>query len=782
MPRLSLPQLSTHRWRLRSGLLAPVLLLVPLVLAATGLAWETAARREADTLVAQRQATALAGLSARLEDRRHANQMLGYLLAERSQVGQALERGNALRLAQILVPMQAALDVDYISVYASNGQRVFQLGGSGPERIDGPLVAASILGQDSSAVAVGQNGLVVAAASRVRGEFTTVGVLVVGSVLTPNALRDTTTGVDVALFRDAKLVSTSLPNAALLGELGPALAPDNIDEVNPRLEALQVRAAGIALERNSMLLALVPIDDLHRASEERKRVAIGGALALVLALVLVSFIQARAIARPLENLVSVAGALMRGDYRRRVKPSLNYEVDALGQAVNHLAGELERKLAELTHQATHDPLSGLPNRTQFIRYVDDALAEAGTDEAVAILFLDLDNFKVVNDSLGHAAGDRLILAVAERLRAITAGNGQDCTARLGGDEFTLLVRNAGDGTPALALAERILRDLSRLTQIDDHELFVSCSIGIALSTDCPGDAGDLLRAADVAMYHAKSSGRGRCAVYDPAMGRHAAERLELETELRRAIERGGLQVHYQPIIDLATGRVAEMEALVRWVHPQRGMLSPAVFIPLAEETGLIVPLGRWVLEQACRQVRAWQLQYPSQPPLVASVNLSARQLQHPDLQRSVVEILERTGLPATSLKLEITESVLMRDTDAARLRSLAALGIRLAIDDFGTGYSSLAYLSRLPIDTLKIDRSFVNRLGQEPESDAVVRTIVALAHSLNLSVTAEGIEHPEQAAELRRLGCSRAQGFLIARPMPAGQVSFEQPRDDLLAA
>jgi diguanylate cyclase (GGDEF)-like protein len=775
MGNVRLPQLS-RRWRLRTGLLAPILLLVPLVLAATWLAWESAARREADSLVAQRQATAVVGLRTQLAERRHTNETLAYLLAQRGALGNAIEASNVLRVAQILVPMQAALDVDYITVYSANGSRLFKLGGAGAERIDSYLVATAILGSDSaseaSAVAVGDSGLVVAAASAVRGEYGAAGVLVVGSTLRAAELRDEQTGVDVALLRGDRLIDTSWPDPAALEHVATAVAGAHSDELDSLLAHLHVRATSLQLENSGSLLALVPVGDLELASQERMRVAAGGALALVLALVLLAAIQARAIARPLENLVGIARALVDGDYSRRVQPSLNYEVHALGKAVNHLASQLERKVAELTYQATHDALSGLPNRTQFIRCVDESLLAASRDEAIAVLFIDLDNFKVVNDSLGHAVGDELILAVADRLRTVAEKSDMGCTARLGGDEFTLLMHDAGDGSRAVSVAQLILRELGRPFQIRDHELFVAASIGIALSTSVPDSAGDLLRAADVAMYHAKSTGRGQCALYDSTMGRDAADRLELETELRRAIERGGLQVHYQPIVDLATGRIAEMEALVRWSHPSRGLMSPATFIPLAEETGLIVPLGRWVLEQACRQVRAWQLQYPSQPPLVASVNLSARQLQHPDLTRSVTEILNRSGLPPTSLKLEITESVLMRDADAERLRSLAELGIRLAIDDFGTGYSSLAYLSRLPIDTLKIDRSFVNRLGQEPESDAVVRTIVALAHSLNLSVTAEGIERPEQAAHLQHLGCRQAQGFLIARPLPASEVDL----------
>jgi diguanylate cyclase (GGDEF)-like protein len=448
----------------------------------------------------------------------------------------------------------------------------------------------------------------------------------------------------------------------------------------------------------------------------------------------------------------------------------------LGQAVSALASQLERKLAQLTHQATHDPLSRLPNRKLFLQCLDEALVH-GDGSGVAVLFLDLDNFKIVNDSLGHAAGDRLIVAVTERLGECLADDepGLGATiARLGGDEFTILLPRAADDLTARRVAERLARSLAEPFQIGRHELVVSASIGLARSSATLCGAEDLLRAADVAMYRAKDSGRGNCVVYESAMGQRAAERLDNETELRHAIETGALRIAYQPIVCLATGRVRELEALVRWHHPQRGLISPAEFIPLAEETGLIVPLGRWVLDEACRQLRAWQDSGQFDDALILNVNVSARQLQQRDLVDSVRQILEAHQLDPRSLSLEITESCLMQDSDAGQLRQLAALGVKLAIDDFGTGYSSLSYLSRLPIDTLKIDRSFVARLGQEPESTAVVQTIIALAHALGLSVTAEGIETSAQAAHLQTLGCTRGQGFLYARPAPAAELSFSQ--------
>jgi diguanylate cyclase (GGDEF)-like protein len=750
----------SRRWRLRTGLLVPILVLVPLFVATTALYWEDVTRKEANLLVAQRQATALAGVQARLKERQQANQTISYLLAKRDIVEASLDSGNTLRLSQTLVLMQATLGVSYINVYTPNGARLLQIGGSGAERIDSGLVVASILGNNRSGVAVGDKGVVVAAANAVSGRTGISGVIVVGSQLPASDLRDASSGEEVAVFRAGHLVDTTYSEAS--APIATALRQAQPDELNPVLAPLHVHAATAWLNSEGALVALVPVADLDQASHDRAQAVLGGLIGLMLTMIVVAVIQARSIARPVDSLVGVAGALVRGDYGKRVPRTGNYELHELGQAINHLAGELERKVTELTRQATHDPLSGLPNRVLFLRRVEQALSERRPGLAVAVLFLDLDNFKIVNDSLGHAAGDRLIVAVANRLRACVPAT--STIARLGGDEFTVLMLCRDDDQTAVALGERLLTELRTPFSIDGHDLFVVASVGIALSTAGPSQAGELLRAADVAMYHAKNSGRGRCIVYDGSMGRTAAERLELETELRRAIEHDGLLMHYQPIVDLASGRIVEVEALVRWRHPRRGLMSPASFIPLAEESGLIVPLGRWVLRTACRQARVWRMQNPG---LVVSANLSARELQQPDLADSVQRILIETGLPPGGLKLEITETVLMRDADAAQLVRLAELGVHLAIDDFGTGYSSLAYLSRLPIDTLKIDRSFVSRLGREPESDAVVRTIIALAHTLKLSVTAEGIETPEQAAQLRSLGAQRGQGYYFARPAPA---------------
>jgi diguanylate cyclase (GGDEF)-like protein/PAS domain S-box-containing protein len=439
----------------------------------------------------------------------------------------------------------------------------------------------------------------------------------------------------------------------------------------------------------------------------------------------------------------------------------------------------ERRILEdqLKHQAFHDPLTRLPNRALFMDRLEHALARRGRrGTSVAVLFLDLDNFKVVNDSLGHQAGDQLLVAVAERLQL--GLRPEDTVARVGGDELAILLEEIESVAEAVEVASRIQHRLAAPVHLEGREVFTTVSIGVALSAIGHDRPEQLLRDADVALYRAKADGKARHAVFDASMDAQALERLELETDLRHAVERGELRVAYQPIVDLATGRVCEVEALIRWQHPTRGMIPPLQFIPLAEETGLIVPIGRWVLEEACRQTRRWQEAQPTMPPLAVSVNLSARQLQQPALVPEIAEVLAETGLDPSTLRLEITESVVMDDVEATSktLLDLKALGIELVIDDFGTGYSSLSYLNRFPVDAVKIDRSFVTAIGTSTRDTTIIRAIVALAKSLQLSVTAEGIESAEQLRQIRELGCNRGQGYLLAKPQPPSAIP------DLLAA
>ncbi len=433
--------------------------------------------------------------------------------------------------------------------------------------------------------------------------------------------------------------------------------------------------------------------------------------------------------------------------------------------------ERERLAGELHHRAFYDGLTGLPNRTLFADRLEHALATAARRHTlVGVLFVDLDGFKVVNDSLGHAAGDGLLSAAAERL-AGTLRPG-DSAARFGGDEFTVFLEDLPAVDEAVAAAERLRTAVAAPYLIEGREVHISASVGIACCA--PAQAAtrpeELLREADIALYQAKAAGKNRVVVFDAAMNDNAQGRLALEHDLRQAVERGELVLHFQPEVELATGQVIGAEALVRWQHPQRGLVSPAEFIPIAEETGLILDLDAWVLTEACRQAKGWPATAAGRGPIV-SVNLSARRFQQADLPATVARVLAETGLQPGRLRLEITETAVMSDVDAAvaTLQQLRAMGVLLAIDDFGTGYASLNYLRRFPVHTLKIDRSFITGLGEDAQALQIVRAIMHLAGVVGLDVTVEGIETALQRELTQSLHCQRAQGFLFSRPLPAGE-------------
>jgi diguanylate cyclase len=436
-------------------------------------------------------------------------------------------------------------------------------------------------------------------------------------------------------------------------------------------------------------------------------------------------------------------------------------------------GERDALAAQLEHQAFHDSLTDLANRALFNDRVRHALARARRDGgSLAVLFVDLDDFKVVNDSLGHGAGDRLLREVAARLRSCLREH--DTVGRLGGDEFAILAEDT-DLTTAGLLAERVIATLSAPFPLVGGQVTIRASIGIAADEQLALDEAQLLRNADIAMYSAKSRGKGTYEVFQSSMLRSVRDRHDVQAALEGAIERQELVVHYQPIVDLHNGRVAGAEALVRWPRPDRGLVPPAEFIPLAEETGLVVELDRFVLRQACRQVAGWVADVG---PLLLHVNLSAHHLLRNDLAATVAAALRDSGLPPDCLALEITESVLMHDLEVAivRLHELKGLGVHLAIDDFGTGYSSLAYLRQMPIDAVKIDKSFVDGVAGGPEESAVARAILALAATLHLDTVAEGVEEPEQAEALADLGCHLAQGYHFSRPVPAADMARLTPR------
>lgn len=431
----------------------------------------------------------------------------------------------------------------------------------------------------------------------------------------------------------------------------------------------------------------------------------------------------------------------------------------------------DRKRAEeqLLHDAFHDVLTGLPNRALFMDHLKLSVERARRrpERLFAVLFLDFDRFKLVNDSLGHMVGDQLLVGIARRLE--TCLRPGDTIARLGGDEFTILLEDINHASEAIEVAERLQHTVSQPFNLNRHEVFTSASIGIALSAIGYERAEDVLRDADTAMYRAKMLGKARHEVFDKAMHSRALNLLQLETDLRRAVERREFTVNYQPIVSIETSQIRGFEALVRWKHPERGFISPIDFIPIAEETGLIVPIGRFVLEEACRQIQLWQGQFPQHPPLQVSVNLSGKQFMQADLIDEIKEVLDLTGIDPRSLKLEITESMVMDNIESAvgMLNQLRLLGIELSIDDFGTGYSSLSYLHRFPISTLKIDRSFVTRMTSNNENAEIVRTIVMLARNLKMDVVAEGVETLDQLSQLQRLNCEYGQGYLFSKPVEA---------------
>ncbi len=463
----------------------------------------------------------------------------------------------------------------------------------------------------------------------------------------------------------------------------------------------------------------------------------------------------------------------RAEAERKRAEQAELHVEELSRHIaeqERISQALEESKEHFRHAAFHDALTNLPNRALLTEHIKLAIERPRTREELlfAVLFLDLDRFKNINDSLGHIAGDQLLIATARSLE--TCMRPMDTVARLGGDEFAILLDGPESQAHAITVAEKIQQALTRPFDLNGHEVYITASIGITLSSGNYTDPENVLRDADTAMYRAKEGGKARFEVFDTTMHSHAVAILQLENDLRRAIERNEFRVYYQPIISLETDEISGFEALVRWNHPDRGLVGPQEFIAIAEETGLIVDIGRQVLHEACRQMREWE-QTICNKPMTLNVNLSGKQFAQPDLVAQVQQILDDTGLRAKHLKLEITESVVMENAEIASsmLMQLCGLGVHLCIDDFGTGYSSLSYLHRFPVKTLKIDRSFIGRIGQNGENSEIVRTINTLASNLGMEVVAEGVETAEQLSQLKSLRCNFGQGYLFSAPLDAEQ-------------
>lgn len=746
------------RRSLRSRLLVPLVGIGVTALLVTGIAAELTTRDLSNELTHLRGVNVLDGIEQRVAERQRSKEVFAQLVADEEGIATLLRERDVVGLAEQLVPLRARLELSTVSVYDDAGEVLLELGL--PSGIDtGSLVTGALGGRTVSVATVGERGLAVQAVAPAKDAEGISGAVLVGTTLAGAELR-TTAGRDateLAVLSDGTVRAMS--GAGATKRLF-TIAPDSDRILTADGESYQSRSR--TLEGGGTLVALVPVGDLVDALRIQRTIVAIATLVLALLLVVVASALARRLTRPLAQIVEMAARISAGDYGRRIDTVDVRELDELGLTVNRLAVEVEGQMAQLTYQATHDPLTGLVNRAMLAERLQQSLVQRG-EGLVAVVFLDLDDFKAINDSAGHAVGDELLVAVGKRLQSCMRD--EDLAARLGGDEFAVLLERVDSPHEALAVAERLRAALGRGYDLSSHQVDVGISLGVAVSAFGADSAEVLLRNADVAMYQAKSTGRDSCQLFESAMYELLVHRLAMLADLKHALDAEQFFLHYQPIVDLTDGEVVGAEALVRWQHPDLGVIPPDTFIPLVEETGLIVPLGAWVLEEACRHARRWQLD--GRPDFKMSVNLSGRQLQSDAVVDHIAHILRDTGMAAESLTIEVTESIFIRESLSAiaRLQALRSLGVRISLDDFGTGYSSLSYLQHFHVDQIKIDRSFVQGIDDTDIDPGLLLAIVGMAGAIKAQTVGEGIESENQLRALRRVGCHYGQGYYFSRPL-----------------
>jgi diguanylate cyclase (GGDEF)-like protein len=709
-----------------------------------------------------------AQIEQRLQEKQKAKEDFARLLATREDVISLVARSDRSGLEKLLKPWLGKLGLDSIAIESNQRQKLLTIGEINEDGRKN-LIILAFKGWTQSIQKIDDRGLNFLVVTPIAKNGKIIAVLSLetnlnGSELKPNKIPN---DVELALFDRGKLMTTTTSQKELLGFLlRSTLLPDRIDVFNKKLRKYNFYATLKPLNRENSLLILIPSHALFQIYDRREAIESIGSFITILLVAIAGWFLSRKIAKPLEEMVTATKEMVLGNYQKKVPASNIQELDDLANVINHLASQLNDRFANLNHQAFHDTLTALPNRAFFQECLQQAWHRARrSNNPIAVLFIDLDGFKAVNDSLGHQIGDLLLVSVSRRLHQCLRSG--DVLARLGGDEFTILLENINDVDCANKIADRISQQLRNLFYLEGHEVSISASIGIACGIPKEGHPEDFLNNSDVAMYRAKKSGKAHYQIFDSNMKSQLQKQILLETELRQAIEREEFKIYYQPVMQLATDRITEVEALIRWQHPQRGLVFPADFLPLAEQTGLILPLGQWILEKACQETQLWRSQNISNEPLVLNVNLSIQQLHQPKLEQKIARILQNTGINPNCLKLEIAETTMLEKTEAnlSKLQKLKDLGIKLAIDDFGKGFSMLNSFKTLPIDNLKIDRILINDLGQNVKNTALVNAIIVFAKALNLTITAEGLETAQQLVQLQAFGCDCAQGYYITQPL-----------------